>query len=628
MSKAVDEGSATAASALAAALPTLWRNRARFIVLDDRFDGGQGFQLILMAWRNDPDRCAQLHVITASPDIAEGCMAGTLNSELDDEIAACWPPITPNLHRLTFDGGRVQWMLVPTPLDVAMRELLAEVDVFACTATVPADEHAARRQARALARLACSNARVYLGAASADEPMRHALQSAGFAPLHESGAAGRSDGRLEGWHYAPPFSPRHGPIRSRASAQSTAPVLIVGAGLAGCAMAWALAEQGRDCIVFERHRSPAMETSGNLAGLFHGIVNPQDGAHARFNRAAALETQRAVAIALAQHRVAGSVQGLLRLETGSASDPLRSMQAKLIGMGLPSSYVQALSAQEASSRCGLNLQQPAWWYPGGGWVQPGGLVRSFLERAGRRASLRAGCLVESLERASGTWELRDERGALLAASDVVVLANAGDALRLLQPLMPGSQPQVWPLLQVRGQISTVPAAKLGELTLPGVPVTGAGYLLPEVDGLAIFGATSQVGDDDPAVRDSDHRHNLDQLARLTGIALRIDTSDFGGRTGWRWTTNDRLPVLGAVPDPAAAMRAPRLEQPAQVPRLRGLYACTAFGSRGITWAALAAQVVAASITGAPMPIEAGLLDSVDAARFVVRDAARRFHRGG
>jgi tRNA 5-methylaminomethyl-2-thiouridine biosynthesis bifunctional protein len=45
------------------------------------------------------------------------------------------------------------------------------------------------------------------------------------------------------------------------------------------------------------------------------------------------------------------------------------------------------------------------------------------------------------------------------------------------------------------------------------------------------------------------------------------------------------------------------------------------------WAALAAQIAAASITGAPMPIEASLLDSVDAARFVVREAARRT-RGG
>ncbi|MBY0468032.1 MAG: hypothetical protein K2Q07_03525, partial [Burkholderiaceae bacterium] len=71
----------------------------------------------------------------------------------------------------------------------------------------------------------------------------------------------------------------------------------------------------------------------------------------------------------------------------------------------------------------------------------------------------------------------------------------------------------------------------------------------------------------------------------------------------------------------------RLEQPAQVPRVPGLYACTGFGSRGITWAALAAQITAASITGVPMPIESSLLDSVDAARFAVREATKR-SRGG
>ena len=70
--------------------------------------------------------------------------------------------------------------------------------------------------------------------------------------------------------------------------------LIVGAGLAGCATAWALAEQGWRSTVIDRADAPATEGSGNPAGLFHGIVNPQDGAHARFNRAAALLAQRTV----------------------------------------------------------------------------------------------------------------------------------------------------------------------------------------------------------------------------------------------------------------------------------------------------------------------------------------------
>lgn len=624
MSDPVAAGQCKDATACAAVLTELWKDDDRFIVLDDRFDGGERFQSLLQAWRDDPCRCAQLHVITASPEIVDGCTS----SALREEIADRWPPITANMHRLAFDGGRVQWMLVPTPMQAALRTLVAAVDVFACSAPPAADPYATRRWAKALARLAGADARLLFDAGSVCDSMRHALRSAGFAEQPDTDPADRRGADIERWRHAPQFTSRQPPARSGAGARSRDPVLIVGAGLAGCAMAWALAEQGRESFVFERRATVALETSGNPAGLFHGIVNPQDGAHARFNRGAALEAQRAVAIALAQHQVQGSARGLLRLGNALGNDDLPTMRATLARLGLPGDYVLAVSAQQASELSGLALRQAAWWYPGGGWVQPAGLARSFLERAGPRVALRADSSVHSLTRESGLWQLRDERGSILAAADVVVLANAGDALRLLQPWMPASQPHFWPLLRVRGQITTLPVAAIGALGLPRVPIAGAGYLLPGVDGLAIFGATSQADDDDPAVRDSDHRLNLEQLARLTGIDHRIEPTAHGidGRTGWRWSTDDRLPVLGAVPDWTAALGARRLEQPVHVPRLQGLYACTAFGSRGITWAALAAQVVAASITGAPMPIEAGLLDSVDAARWVVRAATRRTRR--
>lgn len=595
---------------LAAELSAAWKDHPRFVILDDLFDGGTRFLRCLQAWRSDPHRCAQLHVITVSLDVARDGVAPALV----DEIGNAWPPITPNLHRLGFEGGQVQWLLLPMAWRDGLRELVTTVDAFALSQDTARDIAASPRDAKALARLAREGSQVWFEEVSGIEA--DAMRSAGFAPVTDQPGC---------WRHAPPFVPRHGPSRRAHHAPGDAPVLVIGAGLAGCAVAWALAEQGRDSVVFERHGALATETSGNPAGLFHGIVNPQDGAHARFNRAAALEAQRAISIALARHGVPGSMQGLLRLE--NHDDAWAVMQDTLRRLALPPDYVQALSPQQASERSDMPLHHPAWWYPGGGWVQPGGLARSFIERAGRRTTLRTGCIIESLTREPEGWALRDASGRPLATSNAVVLANAGDALRLLRPLMPDSSPDAWPLLKLRGQISMVMHGETGALDLPSVPVAGAGYLLPPIDGMAIFGATSQLGDEDPSVRESDHRDNLAQLSRLTAQALRIDITQLTGRTGWRWTTDDRLPVLGAVPDIAAALGLARLEQPAQVPRIPGLYACTGFGSRGITWAALAAQITAASITGAPVPIEAGLLDSVDAARFVVRKAARP-SRGG
>ena len=546
----------------AVALAQAWQGRGRFVVLDDQFDGGSRFLRCLQAWRADPHRCAQLHVITVSTDIASGCTASALN----DEIGENWPPITPNLHRLAFEGGQVQWLLVPMALRAGLSELLTTVDVFSLSRCIERDAAASRQEARALARLARAGSLAWLEAASSTRA--DAMRSGGFAQADDSG---------EHWRYDPSFVPRHGPARRAIHSPDNTPVVVIGAGLAGCAVAWALAEQGRDSIIFERHGALAMETSGNPAGLFHGIVNPQDGAHARFNRAAALDAQRAVTVALARHDVLGSVQGLLRLESLDNAQP--AMLATLQRMALPSDYVQALSSQEASDCGGLTLHQPAWWYPGGGWVQPGGLARSFLERAGQRATLRANCAVESLTRDADGWVLRDASGNAMATSITVVLANAGDALRLLRPLMPPSSHDAWPLLKLRGQISMALLSEVGALSLPRVPITGSGYLLPPIEGLAIFGATSQPDDDDPSVRDGDHLLNLAQLSRLTGKRILLDTTQLTGRTGWRWSTDDRLPLLGAVPDIAAAINVKRLEQPSQVPRLPGLYACTGLGSR-------------------------------------------------
>jgi tRNA 5-methylaminomethyl-2-thiouridine biosynthesis bifunctional protein len=66
----------------------------------------------------------------------------------------------------------------------------------------------------------------------------------------------------------------------------------------------------------------------------------------------------------------------------------------------------------------------------------------------------------------------------------------------------------------------------------------------------------------------------------------------------------------------------RLDQPRLVPRLPGLYVLTALASRGIAWSLLGARSVAALMSGAPCPLDASLLDAVDAGRFVAR-AARR-----
>lgn len=55
-----------------------------------------------------------------------------------------------------------------------------------------------------------------------------------------------------------------------------------------------------------------------------------------------------------------------------------------------------------------------------------------------------------------------------------------------------------------------------------------------------------------------------------------------------------------------------------MPRLPGLYAALAYGSRGLTWAALGAELLASQIDGEPLPLELELAEAVDPARLLVR----------
>jgi tRNA 5-methylaminomethyl-2-thiouridine biosynthesis bifunctional protein len=603
-------------------LPQRWQGRERFVVLETGFGRGANFLATWDAWQRDPRRCETLYFISTESNPLRADDLQQFPREpawaaLAQQLEAHWPPLTPDLHRLSFDGGRVQLLLALGDARDWLPELVAEVDAFHLDGFPPGRGADAwdSRLLKTLGRLAAPGATV--SAWNAPPAVQDGLVTAGFEVTQAPGQDGT--GTVMRARYAPAFVPRRAP--SRVAAPSTQRrAIIVGSGLAGSATAAALAAQGWHCELIDRHDNPAQEASGNPAGLFHGIVNAQDGTHARFNRAAALEIARVLADAL-RDGVPGALDGLLRLET--TLPDAAAMQQVIDRVKLPAAYVQALDAGPAARLAGVALRHPAWFYPQGGWVRPDALVRWFIAQGGERVQWRGGLQAESMHRVDpgggqAQWQLRDAQGAILASAPVIVLANAGDALRLL------GRPD-WTVEAVRGQLSCAPAAADAGWILPRIPIAGSGYLLPPVDGMAVFGATSAAGDMTPGLREADHARNLAQYELLTGQPAPIAASALQGRTAWRWVAGDRLPIVGAVPDLQAAVTRP-IDQVRFVPRVPGLFVFTALGSRGITWSALGARVLASAITGAPAPLQSSLLDAIDPGRFAVRQVARRARR--
>jgi len=588
-------------------LPQRWRGRADFAVLELGFGLGNNFLATWDAWRRDAARSERLWFISIErhpprrEDLARAHADSPL-AELANELIAAWPPATPDFHAIDLDQGRVRLLLAWADVAQALPELVASVDAFYLDGFAP-DRNPAMWDAytlRNLRRLAAPGATVATW--SVATAARDALSVAGFELRKAPGVGGKREitlGHFAPRHIAPPPPGRQAHPSRRA--------VVVGAGLAGAAAAQALARLGVETLVLDRRPAPAQETSGNTAGLFHGVVHGADGVHARWLRAGALRARRSFALLIEQGHVAGSTGGLLR---GAHEGSLEAMRAMLEAQALPPDWAEALSPEQAAQRSGVPWSRPAWLFHAAGWVSPPELVRHWLGTAG--VAWRGNCEVHSLQREHGAWRLLDIAGRVIATSEIVVLANAADALRLLRHA-PG------PWERQRGQVSE--AHGTGH-HLP-LPMADGGYAIDAGLGRLLFGATSQAGDDDPAVREADHLDNLASLRRLTGWSL--PAHGLIGRTGWRMQTDDRLPWIGPAPLPQAPA-GPRRDQPRFAPRQTGLYLLAGLGSRGLTHAPLAGEVLASWITGLPMPVPSRLIDAIDPARHAARRARQPLNR--
>lgn len=621
----------------AAALPARWADRHDFVILDASFGQGQRFLRTWADWRVDPRRCRRLvYIALGAQGLGEADDAAPSLQAEARRLSQAWPVLTPGLHTLVFDeaeASQVTLLLGVGELADLVPQLVATVDAFWLdgVAPVPLAANGDEGWLSRLARLAAPAATAI--ASSRALNVLVGLAQSGFKPEVASEPA-QPEADLVHLRFAPRHTPPPlaGGLRPTALKPEQRHALVIGAGLAGCAAAWALARQGWRITLIDSKAGLAQGASGNPGGLFHSILHGEDGLHARAHRAAALRTASVVSPWLAEQRFAGACQGLLRLDTGLQKNDAQTLAARL---GLPPGHVQWLDHAEACEVAGMPVPHGGWLFHQGGWVDPAGYAGALLEEAHRHAEVKLMfsspvCRLE--RRAQGHqawWQAIGAQGQLIAEAPIVVLAGAVDSTALIQSL-PGAAPL--PLQPVRGQISHLPLQE--GIKAPHIPVAGAGYVLPAHGGRLLFGATSGADDTESLVREADHLHNLAQAVQLGSLPAAFAETlppDIQGRVGWRAVTPDRLPYIGplplaALPAKVAGQKAGRSDQPRFVPRLRdaqgGVHVITGFGSRGITWAALAGELLASWVTGSPSPVEAALRDALDPARIVTRARAR------
>lgn len=581
-------------------LPQRWQGRERFVILENGFGTGLNFLATWAAWRADPLRPRRLHYLAVEKhpfgtrDLARLHQRWPEFQFLAEGLRNAWPVLTPGFHRLEFAAGRVVLTLMLGDSANCLRRLRAGVDAFYLDGFDPKKnpDMWSPELFRRCAQLAAPDATLATWCVAG--AVRGALNQAGFATEKRPGFASKREmlvGRLALPHPA---------------AHSLAPArdaLVLGAGLAGCAIAERLAARGWRVEILERHGAPAAEASGNLAGIVRPLLSRDDNLASRLNRACFLHTGRAWSrLDQGGHPPRRRLDGLLQIARDAGHEAL---QRELSG-AYPADYVQFLERDAAGQALGCPTAFGGWWFPGGGWAHPPGVCRSLLAAGGMNPSFRGHAEVARMEHRDGLWRLFAAGGAVLAESATVVLAGGAQARRL-------DQAAGLPITRVRGQVSHIPAGRLPRLAHP---LCREGYLTPALDGVHCLGA-SYAYDEVEELRVDEHESNLLRLAHmLPGTEQGLNPTELTGRVGFRAATPDRLPLVGALPDISASL--PRDCRLVDLPRQPGLFGLLGLGSRGLVWSALAAETLASLLDGDPMPLESDLLDAMDPGRFHLR----------
>lgn len=345
----------------------------------------------------------------------------------------------------------------------------------------------------------------------------------------------------------------------------TSQVVVVGAGIVGCAIAYELARRGVHVRVIDRREVGQGATQASA-----GVLAPYIEAH---NRRPLLDlTTRS--LDLYDEFVAGIVEdsgvavqyvrtGTLEIATGSGDMPrLERIHAACVEHGIGVELLDADTVRQVEPHLSPAVQ-------GGLIVESHGFIgASELTAALRRAAATHGVSFQTSSSATriganGAGIRIETAGDAFACESVVMAAGSWSG----HVEIDGADPV--PIRPVRGQL-----LHLGWPAPPLKRVVWAPdcYLVPWSDGSVLAGATSEeVGFDERATV-AGVRELMDAAGRVTPGVSKASFRE--ARVGLRPATPDELPVIG----PSAAL-----------PGL--VYACGHFRS-GILLAPLTAALVA------------------------------------
>ncbi len=376
------------------------------------------------------------------------------------------------------------------------------------------------------------------------------------------------------------------------------PIAIIGSGLAGSAIAQSLARRGFRIQVYDPH-GIANRASSNSAALFNTQLSKLPNPISRFSQASLVHF-----LSELEHLHIPCKRGILRTDHTETSPLLNS--------DYPESFYR--------------LEERGIYFPDCGMLNPRELCKKRLLH--HLISVIPERVTEVKKRGEH-FELVLQSGKTTEPVAHVIYALGADPKLSDQVKLNHSLLDALPTRPIRGQTVLIKSNPLSE-TLKTVLVE-EGYaspIAPEITGHShhLLGATYQAKG---ITEDQEHRDSekLISEAKRWAELSKVEMKDLvSSKVGYRLSTPDKLPLIGPLCDPevlkstyAHAFRGSRVADLPALPVCRGEWLLTGLGSRGVTYSSLAAEILAALMTGDTLPIEMDLFEHLHSARFFIRN---------
>lgn len=566
---------------------------------------GLGLLRCLEAWQKHAPVDASLHLLAleshpwALADLEKAEQEWVDLAELSAVFLANYPSLLPGWRDVWLFAGRVRITYWFGDMTLGLTQFEQKIDGWLIQ-NLPADPGQIFTQMARLSRvnsllLSCNSA----GIKSADlEPLGFTVsdldKDAAF--LQANLSVERPYSEKAPWFVRP--QPQSQPGR----------VLVVGAGLAGAAAAFELAEAGWQVTVLEAAEQAASQASGNLSGALHPLVTADWNLRSQWYLLGLEATIRRLTPWLEMGEVKGELSGLVHLAVDNVS---RQRMLEALQRNLPEQFCHWIDVAKAEALLGGAVKHDGLFFPQGGWLNPPSIVKRCLQHPRIEVHYRQS--VNQLEKQAESWRIQTQHQAWYA--DVVVAATG--ALSTLNELLH------LPIRPLKGQVSHL-AAQHQAWCLKRA-MSHRGYSAPCGKGDAVTGATFEAPSLEPSISLAGHQSNLLIAAETAPDWVITKAENLDGRVGFRPTTPDHLPIIGPIAEQAwlesAYLQQSHTQAIFRYPLQRyqqGLYVSNGHGARGLMSVFLAANMIVADIEGKAAVVPQALYHATHPARFAIR----------